>query len=205
MSRNELIYDIREALSVSLYGTAATISNMTTRRLVGSLEMLEEDQLSALLVVSRKAASMVDDSVSPGHAFHDDPAMCRDHCRGEGVLRLRHWISRNELKSVYVLAKAVDLIPDGMRFLRAINTIDSVLIERFPLDTREQVAAHLQAAHGLATLRTAYRPDMMLLVHTHPDKVRTILSIAEKHDNTPTHREVLDHHGVEPALFDGVL
>jgi hypothetical protein len=206
MDRNELMYDIRKALGLRLSGTASTISHEGTRRIVATLEMLTDDQLSAVHAVALKALECGATEVSNGnHKFHDDPFMCRDACLGEDILGLRYWIKFAQLDEVYALASAVDLIPQGMNVRSAREALCGVILERFDVSNRERVAAHLHVSHELAKDRTSYRPDIMLLVHVHPDKARTIAVLAIKNVNTPTHREVIEHHGIEPVLYDGIL
>ena len=206
MDHNSLMYDIRETLGVSLVGTSATISNESTRRFVGSLEMLDETQLSDVLKVSRKAAERPpEEPANTYHQAHDSPAMCRDHCFGQDIHRMRHHIRFNDLKEVYALAPVIKMMPEGMTVSSALQTITSVTAEQFDASTIERVAAHLHVSHELAKTRTGYHPDMMLLVHTLPDKARTIAVLAVRNSNTPTYREVIQHADIEPVLYDGLL
>jgi hypothetical protein len=206
MSRNELMHEIRKALGVRLSGTASTISHEGTRRLVATLEMLTDDQLSAVHAVVLKAVDCgALEGTNGNHKFHDNTLMCRDECLGEDILRLRHWIKFVQLDEIYALAPAVDLMPQGMTVRSAREALCGLIIERFDVSSRERVAAHLHVAHELAKDRTGYRPDVMLLVHVHPDKARTIATLAIKNANLPTHREVIEHHDIEPALYDGIL
>lgn len=206
MSRHELMHEIRKALGVRLSGTASTISHEGTRRIVATLEMLTDDQLSSVHTVALKAAECGATEGSTGnHKFHDNPLMCRDECLGEDILRLRFWIKFAQLDEIYALAPAVDLMPQGMTVRSAREALCGVIIERFDVSDRERVAAHLHVAHELEKNRTGYRPDVMLLVHVHPDKARTIAVLAIKDGNLPTNREVIEHHDIEPALYDGIL
>lgn len=206
MDRDELMLSIRQALGVRLSGTAATISHEGTRRLVGALEMLSDEQLSAIHVVILKAVEAnVKAPWNSWHEYHSTPSMCSDDCLGEDILRIRHYIRRDYLKEVYALATVIDLIPDGMAIRDAHEALSGVLIEQFSVDTPERVLAHLHVCNELAKDKTGYSPAMMLLVHVHPDKAKTIAALAVRNSNTPTHAEVLAFHGVEPVLHDGVL
>lgn len=198
-NRSELIYDIRETLGMSTYGTSATISSERTRRTVATLEMMSLNELTAFLKLSRKAveASALEpgaDRREPGETFI-----------GEDAYLIRDRLYANQISDLLILADALDMIPSDVSFRDRLSVIRQVNDEMFDLSSAELTAAHLIVGRRTMTYNQ-YDPQLMLLVDKHPDKSETILKLfTSKGNRVPTHRDVMTHHGVAPAMYDGVL
>jgi hypothetical protein len=198
-TRNELIHDIRESLGMSTYGTAATISSERPRRTVATLEILSLDELTAILKLSRKAIEF--SALEPG-AARREPG---ETFVGEDAYLIRDRLYENQIGDLLILADAVDMIPLGVSFRDRLVVIQQVIDEMFDLSTAELTSAHLIVGRQTMTYGK-YDPQLMLLVDKHPDKSETILKLfSSKGNRVPTHRDVMTHHGVASAMYDGVL
>lgn len=200
LSRNELIYGIREAIGVRITGTAATIEKERPRRIVATIEFMEDDDLRLLLPLSQHARQL---SLLEPYALRSEGSDTGPFT-GEDCYYLQDALYGGRTAEILMLARAYEQ-PLQLHFREALRILDNVRQEMFPLDTPELVKAHLIAGDAAAKKVLEYRSYLMMLVNMHPDKVKTIIMLLNSMNRIPTHRDVMLHHEVEPALFSGVL
>lgn len=195
MTRGELMHDIRSVLGISVYGTAATITSVNTRRIVATLEMLPEEQLRLLLAVCHRAST-------DGEPDNDETARRTN----SDLLYIRDLLYLYNLKDLFLLASVIERVPEGMGIRDATRVLSTVGNAMFDLSTEDKIVAHLHTSYYLSKLHgKGYDLHLMLLVQTHPDKTDTIVTLAGTSTTTPTHPDVMKHHQIEPAFYGGVL
>lgn len=190
----DLISRIREVLGITLHPSTNPIANVRENGMLGTLSLLTEEQLSAVLAVSTKARQI--STMEPtilhqlGHHVEANRTFTGNDC-----FHIRDLLFKGDVRNIYVLAPAVDDMPSGMEIRDALLVIRAVSDEMFDLKSAAIVRAHLHVSHSLHR-QQRYSAHLMLLTQTHHDKTDAIIDLIRNGNLLPTHRGVVTHHGI---------
>lgn len=198
-----LISGIRESLGIKMHPSPNPIANERELGMLSTLERLTGKQLTAVLSVSRRARQL---SVLDGeHADRYGIYRTTDvPYTGEDCFKVRDLLYKGELRDLLMLAPVLDSMPPKMSLRGALTGIRALNNEMFDVTSVQHLAAHLRFISELHP-KIRYSSQLMMLVHFHPDKTDTILSLINNGNLLPSNRDVITHHGVTPVLYDGVL
>jgi hypothetical protein len=197
MNCDELRIEIRRVLGVSIHPNVSSDPRSGTRRVVDSLNHLDESQLTKLLKLTHATVAI---DLNSG----DERREGWGRFAGEDSLQLVRRITTQELSEALILGQEGVQLPQGMRVKDALWTVRD-LESRFLATTPELVNAHLYVAHNLRQKHSkGYTLEQMTITQNHPEKAITIVALAGRNPYIKE-SDVVRHHGVEPVLFDGVL
>jgi hypothetical protein len=197
MDCDELRIEIRRVLGVSIHPNVSSDPRSGTRRVVDSLNRLDEGQLVKLLRITHTTVAI---DLTSGDVRREGWG----RFAGEDSLQLVRLITTQELSNALILGQEGVQLPQGMRIKDALWTVRD-LVTRFLATTPELVNAHLYVAYNLRQKHLkGYTLEQMAITHDHPEKAVTIVALAGRNPHIKE-SDVVMHHGVEPILFDGVL
>lgn len=198
-NRNDLTRGIHGALGID----AESEFSDRERRIVDVIGALPEDHLAGLLAVSKRAREL--SVLEPGEERRRAAGSSTGEAfTGEDCWYIRDLLYMENLDDIFLLATAINQIPKNLSIRHALLIIKRVKEEMFDLSDPSVLAAHLRTAHSLEVL-SDYTPMTMMVVNMHPDKTDTIVTLSRRTNRTPTHRDILVHHGVAPVFYDGAI
>lgn len=186
-SRDSIIDGIMSALGITASDAGVTRTDM----IIMAIESLTTEQLAMLLDVSKIARkrSLSENSALRSAASGETP----EPFTGEDCWRIRDLIFLNDTNHLFLLAAAIDRLPDSMSLRDALVVIKKVDNEMFDVSNPELLGAHLRVAGSLETM-SYYTAHVMLMVNMHPDKTDAIISLIKGTNTPPTHRDVVVRH-----------
>jgi hypothetical protein len=203
LDTDALISGIREALGIKLHPSPNPIANEREHGMIATLERLTDEQLSIVLSISRRARqlSVLDGERADRHGIYRAPD---EPHTGQDCFKVRELLFKGELSDLFLLAPVLDSMPPKMSIRSALACVRVLNNEMFDVTSVVHLSAHLRFFNALHP-KLRYSPQRIVIVHLHPDKTDTIISLMNNGNLSPSNRDVIIHHGVTPVLYDGVI